>query len=512
MTGPIVADPIWRPPSEDTLEPVLERPLSPAHRRESTPETFPAGSFDGSRRRHGGSDVAFGIAAQILQMGSSLLLLPIIVARLDNDEVGFWYVFMTIQTLVYLIDFGFVPTFSRNFNYVFAGATAILEEGLPPPPRRSEVHATLLISLLATSRQVYAVMTLITAVVLGTAGTLYVGHLSADTGLSGSIWVDWTIFSATLVGHTYFQWQITVLNGADRLRESYEVAVVSRLVQVVASVIGLIISPSLTTLVLAYALSAVIMRVHLHLCMRDILSKVRYRRADTRRYPGLMSLLWRNTHRYGIVLLSSFLIARFNIMVIAWFLGVAMSAQFAIANQALVAIMGVSHVLISTNSPKLINAKVHGDVPRAQKILSASLVFMWVVFLCGVAGLVLLGPFLIGLIRKTAELPDLSVMLLMASAAFIESNLQIATGVITNDNKIPFRRAYVVAGVLVAGGCVLAGHAGFGLATFLIIQIGVQLSYNAWKWPRLALRDAGLRLAEIPARALSGFQLLLLHR
>ena len=458
----------------------------------------------------GGSDLVYGLVSQVLQMGSGLLLLPVVVATLTSAEIGFWYVFMSIQSLVYLIDFGFIPTFSRNFNYVFAGANAIRSDGLAPPTETGHVSIGLLRGLLKTSRNIYRLMAIVVGAFLATAGSLYLARLVGDTPGVPNIWFDWWVFCAALTGHTYFQWQIAVLNGADRIRETYVVAIVSRGVQIVLSVIGLALHPSLTTLVVVYALSALVMRLHLFLCMRDILLTTKKAVGSALPQSDLFPLLWSNTWRYGLVLISSFLIARFNVLLIAWFFGVETSGTFAIASQALIAITAVSHVLSTMAFPKIIGSKVTGDFERAKTLLSAALVFMWASFVAGAVALIVLGPYLLSLVKEGARLPMASVLVLMAIATFIESNLQLLTTAITADNKIPFMRAYILSGILIAVGCMLAGSAGLGFQSFLAIQIIVQCTFNAWRWPMMAFRDLGLRLAEVPRLAVSGLRTLII--
>lgn len=469
----------------------------------------PTGSFE-SRRGNVANNVVFGIAAQVLQMGTSLFLLPVVIAMLPAAEVGLWYVFMTVQTLVYLVDFGFIPTFSRNFNYVFAGADRIEEHGLPPASK-GHIDLVLLRSLLSTSRNIYAWMTLATAVGLSVFGTIYIASLIEKNPVGDSVWIDWAIFVATLVGHTYFQWQVAVLNGADRIRETYENAIISRCVQVGASIVGLMVHPTLTTLLLAYALSAVVMRVHLYFCMKDILTAVNAATKGVATQHHLLPALWRNTYRYGLVLLSSFLVSRFSLLVIASSFGVVVSASYSIASQALYAVVGVSHVLATMTFPKIIQAKVRGDFETTKSLLALCLSFMWTVVSCGAVALVLIGPYLLSLLKEGAQLPPVGILALMGIGFLIESTLQMLTSVITADNKIPFVWSYLVSGLVVSVGSVVVGTLGLGLEWLLLLQIAVQLSYNAWRWPRMALRDSHLALREIPHYAVKG-ALLVLHR
>lgn len=57
-------------------------------------------------------DVLWGYIAQFFNIGAGILLLPVILKLLPADILGVWYIFLTISSLVQMIDFGFQPTFT----------------------------------------------------------------------------------------------------------------------------------------------------------------------------------------------------------------------------------------------------------------------------------------------------------------------------------------------------------------------------------------------------------------
>ena len=54
-------------------------------------------------------DVLWGYIAQFFNIGAGILLLPVILKLLPADILGVWYIFLTISSLVQMIDFGFHP-------------------------------------------------------------------------------------------------------------------------------------------------------------------------------------------------------------------------------------------------------------------------------------------------------------------------------------------------------------------------------------------------------------------
>ena len=66
--------------------------------------------------------------------GSSLsiniFLLPIILQYLSGEELGLWYVFMSVGTFVTMVDFGFSPQIARFVTYAYAGADSLKKSGI----------------------------------------------------------------------------------------------------------------------------------------------------------------------------------------------------------------------------------------------------------------------------------------------------------------------------------------------------------------------------------------------
>ena len=69
----------------------------------------------------GKKDVMWGYASTIFTIGAGVILLPFILYKLEASTVGLWNIFQTITSLIFLLDFGFRPSFARNISYIFSG-------------------------------------------------------------------------------------------------------------------------------------------------------------------------------------------------------------------------------------------------------------------------------------------------------------------------------------------------------------------------------------------------------
>src|SRR3981189_1705050 len=88
------------------------------------------------------SAVSWGLVAAALRSGSALLLLPLILWRIPSDELGLWYVFVSLGAVAGLIDLGFAHTSTRAAGYLWAGSRALLPFGIDLTDPLLEADAT----------------------------------------------------------------------------------------------------------------------------------------------------------------------------------------------------------------------------------------------------------------------------------------------------------------------------------------------------------------------------------
>ena len=89
-------------------------------------------------------DVVWGYLAQLMNLAGGLLLLPVLVLRLTPEEVGLWFVFLSMVSFAQLIELGLQPTLARSAAYVYSGVKDLRSEGLVGASVGASVDASLL--------------------------------------------------------------------------------------------------------------------------------------------------------------------------------------------------------------------------------------------------------------------------------------------------------------------------------------------------------------------------------
>jgi hypothetical protein len=99
--------------------------------------------------------LAIAMTAQVVQSAAGLALLPFMVTRLSAAEVGIWYIFVAIQGLAIIADFGFQPALARAFAVGFAGGDGLQKQGLSLSEGTGAPNLRLVAEVLSAARRLY---------------------------------------------------------------------------------------------------------------------------------------------------------------------------------------------------------------------------------------------------------------------------------------------------------------------------------------------------------------------
>ena len=443
------------------------------------------------------SEISLAIAAQLLQFGMGLFIMPMALVRLNSAELGLWYVFFAVQSMVMLLDFGFTQTFSRHFAYIFGGAQFLHREGLPPSSVMP-LNPSLLAATIVGARRLYLALAVIAALVLATAGTAYIITIAGRSGLErDQVLFGWGIFCLAACLSIYFQWQSALLSGADRVSQTYKIGIVSRMVQLISSLAALALAPSIVTLAAAYAASIVSSYLYSHYSTRDLIpsNAASVARHSQQSPSDILNILWHGSSRLGLVFIGSFLITRSNTFSISYFLGLSVSAQYAVTMQIFNLAQALATTAFAINYPKMSGARLAGNMVRLRELFLKSLSFSWIVYAFIAAAAIAAGPYIIYHLGSKTSLPGREVMILLASVLFLEMNHSLCANAIVTSNRVPFVRAALISGIAIAAAAVAIGLVGGTLLGFIAAQGLIQLSYNNWKWPLVVMRDFKIRRA-----------------
>lgn len=440
------------------------------------------------RRLRNNPGLLAGFFAQALQYGAGLILMPFVVSQLSAAEVGIWYVFLAVQSLATVADFGFQPTFARFFSLAHSGVPALSREGITVAGN-GKPNKALTCSLLSVAKRLYLILAVATLVLLCAFGTPYISNLARVGGVDVTyIRMSWLLFACAVAVSLYFMWIPAFLLGSSKVASNYFYLIFSRGGFALFGIIVLLAGGGLLALAAGFLASQLVARLIAMAMLKDTAATnpLRSAREET---SLVLSAVWPNASRLGLVAIGAFFITRYNIFLVSSTLGLNASASYAICFQLLSGISSVGQLPIQANLAKVVNARVTDDAPGFRRLVTISAVFYAMIYILGATIVILGGDTLLSLIGSHVELLQRGVLAAFALVIALEGFHSMAAFVITTRNEVPFVFPALLSGIAVAISTTAAIKLGYGVAGVVICQGLVQLAYNNWKWPLLVYRE-----------------------
>lgn len=435
-------------------------------------------------------DIVWNYMAIFFNMGAGVIVLPIILHFLNAEEIGLYYLMLTISSMVALIDFGFAPQIGRNITYALSGAKHIEREGLHELPN-SEPNYRLLAIVIGAAKFIYRRLSIVVSVIMLTLGTFYIHHVTHGfLDVDYSLWI-WLVFCFTNFFNIYFIYYRSLLTGSGKIYESSVSMILSKGVYILVCFIMLAMGCGLFSVVVANMLELFtrVFYSHVKFYTPHIKSSlpIGFKKQEIR---NAINSIWYNAKKLGINSLGSFAILKLNLFLIGLFLPLHIVGAFGVLTQVVQTLSSVASAMFHSFVPQISSLQVRHNNQEIIKIMSFSTVLFWItILLSGVLAIIVLPP-LLSFIHSTIELPDRIICLTYLIVMALEGNHSNFATVIATSNKVPFVAAGLTAGALIAIFTYLSlCFTNLGLYGVVLVQGIVQLSYNNWKWPAYVLND-----------------------
>jgi len=433
-------------------------------------------------------DLVWSYLAQIFKYGSSLFLLPIVLINLPSDQLAIWYIFTSINALIFLLDFGFQPNITRNVTYVFSGANKLLKEGVELFIENNEINYPLLYALIKTIKKIYRKLAVAGFIILLSAGSLYYTSIIGEVKSVSRefLWISWIIFAIATVFNFYFTYLKCLLIGKGLIQQAQKASILTAATYLIIGLIGLKLGYGLIALTLATLISSLVNRTisynyFYESKLKSELNKSKISRIDNKE---LFPIIWHNAKKMGLVILGGFLINQANILIIPKFLSLDMVAKFGLMKQLIAIITTISAIFFTTYTPKMNSLFIIRRNDKLIKILGISLIIFAILFLLASLILIFMGNNLLNLIGSHTLLLPTQLILIMLLIGLLDQQHTMMANVLTFSNYIPFVKASLISGIIyIIISFLLLKYTSIGLYAVIIPGLLVQLAYNNWKWP-----------------------------
>jgi O-antigen/teichoic acid export membrane protein len=444
------------------------------------------------------ADVIWNYIATFFKISSSVLLLPFILHKLPSEDVGIWSIFSSIAALVFLIDFGFNSSFSRNVTYIFSGVQNLQQEGHETNfDANGEINYSLFKGLLSSMRWFYSRVSLVLFGLLATIGTVYINRLLQNYhGDRLNVYIAWFLFISINTYNLYTLYYDALLEGRGLIKISKQITIMGHIIYLMVSVAAIFAGFGLVALVLAQLISIIIIRTVSHRIFFTKTLQAELSGCDAEDRKGILKAIYPNAVKYGITSFGGFMIQKSSIFIGSLYLTLPAIASFGITKQLMDIMVAIANISLSTFLPQIAFLRVGNNYEKIKVIYVRGVLIANGIFIFASLAIIFLGSTVLHIIKSNTDLQQ-NILIAVAVSSLIGLNSGISGAIISTKNHIPFVKPSLLSGL----GTILLLLAFFrftnlGLLGMAIAPGLIDLCYQGWKWPWEVIKEFNLKVAD----------------
>ena len=407
-----------------------------------------------------------------LRFGGVVVVLPIVLRTIPQDQLGLYYVFQSLGIFSGLLDIGIAPTIARSVSFLWAGAQTLGRSGEAQISESGEPNWELLRSLYYTFSRFYWLASGALLLILSIACLPYIWHITAALPRpqeGRAIWILLAIGSAWNFSGSIWT---SLLGGINRVREQQLVQLLAIGVGYAITVLGLFMGFELWAMAAAILMQATVQRqIARALFLRAVGSNLSGK--NTRFDWELFRALWPSSSKTGVIVMTVTVYLSAPVFLTSTFLGLNVASQVGLSFQIGLALCQIASVAILVKVPLFSILRVSGRMNELRRIFAERAIIYVVVFSIGSLSVFCSGRWLLHcIVHSRTTLPDPFVLALILIFLGIEGLQSLFRGLALSMNVTVFWRVFAIRGSFV---CLLSTLAiPFGLklffATLLVLK------------------------------------------
>lgn len=427
--------------------------------------------------------IVWSYLAQFFMIGTGLITLPVVLKTLSPQEVGLNYIFLSVNSIIALLDMGFSSQFARNITYLFSGAQNLQREGFDLH-YSNVINERLLVTTLKTAKKLYKILSFIGLTLLLTLGTLYISHVTDGFKTVNNSLAIWLIFCVSCFFNIYYLYLSAFLQGRGLVEVSQKGQVFSKITQIVITLSLLFSGSGLIGVVISTLLSPFVFRYYSYHKFYDSYIKaiVKKFEIDKKDQKEVFFILLYNAKKMGIIGVLATAIGYASTIIIGIFLPLTDVASYGLMVQLVGIIITVSRTYSYSLSPQFANLMVQQKHEELANKFGLSIGVFICIQIVGLIGMISL-PTFIRLLEFKTTLPSLYIVVLFYIYKFFEQNQSLYCQLMIIENNLVFYKSAVITGFSTVFSLFLFLRMGYGLLGVVIAQSLPLYVYVGWKWP-----------------------------
>ena len=448
----------------------------------------------------GRKDIFWNYLATFMRIASGIIILPLVLKMLPTEEYGLWSIFLTISSLITLLDFGFSNSFSRNVAYVFSGVTELKAKGYTAvEEKESPVNYGLLKSVITAMKRYYGAMSLVFLTVFVIASPFYMDSvLQKYSGDKQEIWIAWFTYGAIVAYEFYTFYYYSLMTGRGLIKRNMQIIIISQTVRILVSVICLLMKMGIISMIIGMLFGDIVNRTLSYYSFYDKKIKAQIKDAVAMPVMEVMKIMAPNAFKIGLTTLGYFSLTQAILLISPFYLTLSEVAEYGISKQLVSLILSIGGTWFGTFYPQLTQYRVREENENVKRLYVKGILTVAIVYLAAGTGLLWLGNPILEMIHSKTFLLDDWLLLSMLIFSFFEACQSISTSTLLTKNEVPFFKS-----VLISGGASLILL--FFLFKFthlgvwsMILAPGIVLSlYHNWKWPYMVIKELDIKPRDV---------------
>ena len=440
----------------------------------------------------GKRDVMWGYASTFFNVGAGIILLPFILHKMSAETVGVWNIFQTITFLVFLLDFGFRPSFARNLSYIFSGVRTLQTIGVEQVTSvNSTTDYSLLKGTIHAMRAFYRWVALAVLVLLLTVGTAYFYYiLQKYEGDHTDAMAAWIILVVVNCYNIYTLYYDSLLTGKGYIKRNQQIILIGQATYLVCAIAFIYAGLGLTAIVSAQLISYVIKRtlsrkVFYTKEMREALAA-----AGEQDYKEILRVITPNSLRIGLTNLGGFVVTKSALFIGTAFLPLGQIAAYGITMQVMDVLARCGGVMYQSYVPRLSQCRAQRDYVSLKRYYIWSVLALLAIYVVGGTAFVTMGEPILALIGSETTFLPATMLIAVLVISLLEQNHIVAATFIMADNKVPFMWPSLISGaatILLLW--LMLSYGNMGLWGMILAPGIAQLAYQNWKWPSVIISE-----------------------
>lgn len=417
-----------------------------------------------------------------LRIFGGMVILSLVLRILPKEELGLWYVFLSVGGLTGLFDFGFSSTMTRAVGYAWAGATKLQSMGISTEQTSTAdqegPNYQLLSQLIATMRVYYRGLAGLILLCLLTAGSWYIWCQTASLEHRMSLRAAWIFYSVSVALNTTGSLWPTLLNGINGVQQSQRLWVAGQLLNYLVTLTGLYLQWGIWALAWGQFILGVTLRVGGRFWFYQ-LAGTPLKDIKESWSLSLLQILWPMSWRNGLVGMAGFLNLNANTLICSAYLGLSETASYGLTLQVIGFISSLSIAWIQVKFPLIVQLRAQRRHKEIARIFSARMRLMVLSFVAASLVTYFFGNQILVLLKTKTTLLEQPLLAILLFFYLLEIHCHQFGTLIVTENKMPFLTASLLTGTgTVALSLLLVPH--FGILG-IILSFGLTgISYVYW--------------------------------